>query len=88
MYSSYSFLTPALDGVSGQRHALAALYLRIALDRWLGGPQNWCGHRDYIRGSQSVGLPTPGGPFDCMRIMYILNEIRVQGTIYSDRHFA
>jgi hypothetical protein len=25
-YSSYSFLTSALDGVSGQRHAPAALY--------------------------------------------------------------
>jgi hypothetical protein len=29
-----------------------------------------------------VGRPTPGGPFDCMRIMFILIEIRVQGTIY------
>jgi hypothetical protein len=27
-YCSYSFLTSALDGVSGQRHAPAALYLR------------------------------------------------------------
>jgi hypothetical protein len=26
MYSSYSFTTSALDGVSGQRHAPAALY--------------------------------------------------------------
>jgi hypothetical protein len=26
-YSSYSFFTSALDGVSGQRHAPAALYL-------------------------------------------------------------
>jgi hypothetical protein len=26
-YSSYSFLTSALDGVSGQRHAPALLYL-------------------------------------------------------------
>jgi hypothetical protein len=25
-YSSYSFFTSALDGVSSQRHALAALY--------------------------------------------------------------
>jgi hypothetical protein len=28
MCSSYSFLTSALDGVSGQRHAPAALYTR------------------------------------------------------------
>jgi hypothetical protein len=27
-YSSYSFTTSALDGVSGQRHAPAALYSR------------------------------------------------------------
>jgi hypothetical protein len=27
-YSSYSFLTSAIDGVNGQRHALAALYPR------------------------------------------------------------
>jgi hypothetical protein len=27
-YSSYSFLTSALDGLSGQRHAPAALYPR------------------------------------------------------------
>jgi hypothetical protein len=36
-YSSYSFLTSALDGVSGQHHALAALYSRYPLDRrWVG----------------------------------------------------
>jgi hypothetical protein len=40
--SSYSFLTLALDGVSGQRHAPAALYLQAKvpwylLDRRLGG---------------------------------------------------
>jgi hypothetical protein len=33
-YSSYSFLTLTLDGVSGQRHALAALYPR--------GKDLWC----------------------------------------------
>jgi hypothetical protein len=48
--SSYSFLTSALDGVSDQRHALAALYPRgkdplYPLDRRLGGPQSWSGHR-------------------------------------------
>jgi hypothetical protein len=44
-YSSYLFLTLALDGVNGQRHALAALYPlgkdpRFPLDRRLGGPQS------------------------------------------------
>jgi hypothetical protein len=40
-YSSYSFTTSALDRVSGQRHAPAALYPR----RGLGGPQSRSGHR-------------------------------------------
>jgi hypothetical protein len=49
-YSSYSFLTSTLDGVNGQRHAPAALYPRgknprYPLDRRLGGPQSWSGHR-------------------------------------------
>jgi hypothetical protein len=41
-YNSYSFLTSALDGVSGQRHASAALYPKgkdplYPLYRRLGG---------------------------------------------------
>jgi hypothetical protein len=49
-YSSYSFTTSALDGVSGQHHAPAALYPqgkdpRYPLDRRLGGPQSRSGHR-------------------------------------------
>jgi hypothetical protein len=43
-YSSYSFLTWAVEGVSGQRHAQATLYpgkdLQYPLDRSLGGPQD------------------------------------------------
>jgi hypothetical protein len=43
VYSSYSFLTSALDGVSGQRYSPTALYSLgkdpRPLDRWLGGPQ-------------------------------------------------
>jgi hypothetical protein len=52
-YSSYSFLTLALDGgVSGLRHALAALLPRkkdprYPLYRRLGGPQSWSGYRGY-----------------------------------------
>jgi hypothetical protein len=44
MYSSYSFLTLALDGVSGQRHAPAALYPRerTLVTHWIGG---WMGLR-------------------------------------------
>jgi hypothetical protein len=40
-------------GVSGQRHAPAALYpvkrTPVPLDRRLGGPQSWSGHRGYGR---------------------------------------
>jgi hypothetical protein len=41
-----------LDGVSGQRHAPAALYPRAKdpqypLDRRLGGPQSWSGHKGW-----------------------------------------
>jgi hypothetical protein len=46
-YSSHSFSTPALDGVSGQRHALAALYPRFQLDTRLGEPQSWFGCRSW-----------------------------------------
>jgi hypothetical protein len=50
MYSSYSFTSSALDGVRGQRHALAALNplgkgSRYPLDKRLGGPQSLCGPR-------------------------------------------
>jgi hypothetical protein len=48
-YSSYSF-TSALDGVSGQHHAPATFYPQgkapwYPLDRRLGRPQCWSGHR-------------------------------------------
>jgi hypothetical protein len=48
-YSFYSFLTSAVDKVSGQSHAPATLYLRgndsqYPLDRRLGGPQSRSGH--------------------------------------------
>jgi hypothetical protein len=51
MYSSYSFTTSALDGVSGQRHAPAALYPeeRTTGTHWTGG---WVGPR--------AGLETRG----------------------------
>jgi hypothetical protein len=59
-YSSYSLLTSALDSVSGQRHAPAALYprgkdLRYPLYRRLGGPQSRSGHR----GCRKNPLPLP-----------------------------
>jgi hypothetical protein len=55
-FSSYSFLTSALERMSGQRHALAALYPwgknpQYPLYRRLGGPQSRSGHR----GSASAG---------------------------------
>jgi hypothetical protein len=57
-YSSYSFSTSALHGVSGQCHAPAALYPRVKdprypLYRRLGGPQSRSGHRGWR-------LPLPG----------------------------
>jgi hypothetical protein len=60
-YSSYSFFTSALEGVSGQHHVPAALYLRgkdprYPLYRRLGGPQSWSGHRNYRKNP----LPLPG----------------------------
>jgi hypothetical protein len=55
-YSSYSFLTSTLDGVSGQRHALDTLYAWYQLERRLGGPQSWTGHR----GQRKNLLPLPG----------------------------
>jgi hypothetical protein len=44
-YNSYSILTSALDGVSGQHHTSATLYPRYPLDRRLNGPQSWSGRR-------------------------------------------
>jgi hypothetical protein len=37
MYSSYSFTTSELDGVSGQRHSSAALYPQRKDPHWTGG---------------------------------------------------
>jgi hypothetical protein len=60
-YSSYSFLTLTLDGVSGQLQALDEL-LPLGKDPWypldrrLGGPQSWLGHR----GQRKNPLPLPG----------------------------
>jgi hypothetical protein len=60
-HSFYSFMTSALDGVSGQLHAMAALYPWgknpwYPLDRRLGGPQNQSGHRL----EEKLSLPLPG----------------------------
>jgi hypothetical protein len=51
-YSSYSFLTSTLNGVSGEHHATAVLYPRVKDSRYplyrrLGGPQRGSGHRGY-----------------------------------------
>jgi hypothetical protein len=50
-YSSYSFLTSAVDGVSGQRHAPAALYPR-GKDPGTHWAEGWVGLK--------VGLDTRG----------------------------
>jgi hypothetical protein len=58
--SSYSFLTSALNGVSGHCHPPAELNLRkeprYSLDMSLGGHQSWSGHR----GKRKTLLPLPG----------------------------
>jgi hypothetical protein len=41
MYSSYSFLTSALDGVSGQRHAPVALSRGKGLPVLIGQETGW-----------------------------------------------
>jgi hypothetical protein len=61
MYSFYSFMTSALDGVSGQRHGPVAVYAQgkdhqYPLYRGLGGPQCRSGHRGYRKNP----LPLPG----------------------------
>jgi hypothetical protein len=43
-YSSYSFLTSALDGMSGQLHAPFTLYPGYPFNRRLGGSQSWPEH--------------------------------------------
>jgi hypothetical protein len=48
MYSSYSFTTSALVGVSGQRHATERTP-RYPLDRRLRGPQSRSGHRGRVK---------------------------------------
>jgi hypothetical protein len=68
--SSYSFLTSALDGVSGHGHAPAALYLRekdprYPLDWRLGGSQSLFEHRGYRKNPlslQGIEPLSPGCP--------------------------
>jgi hypothetical protein len=60
-YSSYSFTTSALDGVSGQRHSPAALYpVEMAIGtHYTGG---WVGPRAGLdrEGRGKIILPLPG----------------------------
>jgi hypothetical protein len=54
-YSSNSFLSSSLDGVSSQRHAPAALYhqQRIPVTHWIGG---WVGLRAGLDTEATAGL--------------------------------
>jgi hypothetical protein len=67
-YSSYSCMTSALNGVGGQRHALAALYPRgkdprYPIDRMVGGPQYRSGHNARRKIFASAGTyRTSNGP--------------------------
>jgi hypothetical protein len=67
-YSSYLFLTSALDGDEwSASHSSRALPRgkdsTHPLDRRLGGPQSWSGHRGLFQG------PNPGRPV-CNQILY------------------
>jgi hypothetical protein len=79
-YSSYSFLTLALDWVSGQHHALAVLNPREKdpqhpLDRRLGGAHSWSGHRGYMKNPLPLPEIEPQLPGHqvCSRILYWLS---------------
>jgi hypothetical protein len=67
MYGSYSFKISALDGVSGERHAPAALYPRekdprYELYRRLGGPQSRSGQKGYRKNPLSLPGIEPRSP--------------------------
>jgi hypothetical protein len=66
MYSSYSLLTSALDGVCDQRHAPAALYPRE--DPWTGG---WVGPRAGLDTETRGELATPALAVVIMLIVFI-----------------
>jgi hypothetical protein len=71
-FTSYSFLTSALYWVSGQRHALAALYPWYPSDGRLGGPQSWSGHRGYRKCLCLCWGLNPGHPA-CSQTLYWLS---------------
>jgi hypothetical protein len=89
-YSSSSFTTRALDGVSGQRHALAALCPRgknprYPLDRRLGGPQSQPGHTSWRKnpfvssGDQSSIAQWPDTiPPELPRLLLLFTLDRIQ----------
>jgi hypothetical protein len=64
-YSSYSFLTSALDWMSGQRRAPTSLYPRERSPRtqWTGGwmgLQSWSAHRRWRKSPLSLpGIEPP-----------------------------
>jgi hypothetical protein len=64
----------ALDGVSGQRQAPAALYprgkdLRYLLDRTLGGPQSLFGNGEYSKNPLPLQGSNSGRP-GCSQTLY------------------
>jgi hypothetical protein len=67
-YSSYSFMTLALDGSEwSASHPGRALPPRertpwYLLDRRLGGPQSWSGHRGYRKNPVPLQGTEPGSP--------------------------
>jgi hypothetical protein len=83
-YSSYSFLTSALGGISSQRHAPSALYPleRTPDTHWTGV---WLGLRAGLdtedTGKNSLRLPEieprwPGRPVCSQTLHYTINNIQ------------
>jgi hypothetical protein len=62
-YSSYSFLTSALGGGGGGQSRLGKRTPQYPLDKRLGGPRSWSGHKRLEKKSfASAGDQTPGHP--------------------------
>jgi hypothetical protein len=81
-YSSYSFTASALDGVSCQCNASAALYPRgkdhrYPLDRWLGGPHNQSAHRGYRKNPFYSTLPCES------TVTRVLSLVNVKAEVFS-----
>jgi hypothetical protein len=84
LYSCYSFTTSALDGVSGQRHAPAAIYPSLPIGQVAG----WAPEPIWTQKLEEDPLPVlgiehglPGRPFRCQTV-YLLKYSDSLGILY------